>query len=378
MRLPDFIRTHEEQITVEWENFARTLAPAADGMSPLALRDHIQEILSFIANDMESHQTDREQRQKSHGEGPDGLTAGEEHSAAETHAALRLTGGFNMDQMVSEYRALRASIIRLWSAKHPEMDSGDVLELTRFHESIDQALTESIHHYSEKLNYSKDLFLGILGHDLRNPLTAILASAELTLKIGTLNERQTMLLSQIVNSTLRSNEIINHVLDLTRARFGSGLPVIRVPMDFGFVARHMVDEMRVAHPTREFVLNIIGNTEGKWDKARIEQVFSNLLNNAVQYSLIDTPISVTVNGETKDVELSVHNQGVPIPPDKAERIFDSLTRGIAENKQEQPGSTNLGLGLYITKEIVTAHGGTIDVISTEKGGTTFSARFPRS
>ena len=377
MRLSDFIRTHAEQIAVEWENFARTLVPAADGMSPLALRDHIQEILSFIADDIESSQTGREQIQKSHGAGPDGLPDGG-HSAAETHAALRLTGGFNMDQMVSEYRALRASVIRLWSANHPEMNSGDVLDLTRFHESIDQALMESIRHYSEKLDHSKDLFLGILGHDLRNPLTAIMASAELTLEIGTLNERQTMLLSQIINSTLRSNEIINHILDLTRARFGSGLPVIRVPMDFGLVARQMIDETRAAHPTREFVINISGDTEGEWDKARIAQVFSNLLSNAVQYSFIDTPISVTINGKTKDVKLSVHNQGVPIPPDKAERIFDSLTRGAAENGQEQPGSTNLGLGLYITKEIITAHDGTIDVISTEKGGTTFSARLPRS
>ena len=133
-------------------------------------------------------------------------------------------------------------------------------------------------------------------------------------------------------------------------------------MDFGFVARHMIDEIRAAHPTREFVINIIGDTEGEWDKARIGQVFTNLLNNAVQYSFRDTPISVSINGETKDVKLSVHNQGVPIPPDKAERIFDSLTRGVAENGQEQPGSTNLGLGLYITKEIATAHGGTIDVI----------------
>ena len=127
-----------------------------------------------------------------------------------------------------------------------------------------------------------------------------------------------------------------------------------------------------------FILEISGETEGEWDKARIGQVFSNLLGNAVQYSFNGTPIKTTVKGSTKEVTLSVHNQGVPIPADKAERIFDSLTRGAAENGQEQPGSTNLGLGLYITKEIVTAHGGTIDVISSETNGTTFSARFPRS
>jgi signal transduction histidine kinase len=376
MRLSDFIRTHAGQIINEWENFARTLVPAAEGMTPLALRDHIKEILSFVADDIESLQTDDEQILKSLGAGPKSLPDGE-HSAAEIHADLRLTGGFNINQMVSEYRALRACVIRLWSVEHPEMNSQDVPDLIRFNEAIDQALTESISHYTKKLDHSKNLFLGILGHDLRNPLGAILSSAELMLYRGMLDQRHRMLASQIVESTVRINEIISNILDLTRARFGSGLPIIRAPMDFGFVARQMIDEMRAAYPKREFILEISGDTEGEWDKARIGQVFSNLLGNAVQYSFNGTPIKITVKSGAKEVTLSVQNQGIPIPADKIERIFDSLTRGAAENGQEQSDSTNLGLGLYITKEIVTAHGGTIDVISSETGGTTFSARFPR-
>jgi signal transduction histidine kinase len=377
MRLSDFIRTHSGKVIDEWENFARTLVPAAVGMTPLALRDHIQEILSFVADDIESLQTGDEQIQKSLGAGPKSLPAGE-HSAAEIHADLRLTGGFDINQMVSEYRALRACVIRLWSAEHPEMNSQDVLDLIRFSEAIDQALTESISRYMKKLDHSKNLFLSILGHDLRNPLGAILSSAELMLYRGILDQRNRMLASQIVESTLRVNGIISNVLDLTRARFGSGLPIIKASMDFGFVARQMIDEMRAVYPKRELILEISGDTEGEWDKARIGQVFSNLLGNAVQYSFNGTPIKITVKGGVKDVTLSVHNQGIPIPADKAERIFDSLTRGAAENGQEQSDSTNLGLGLYITKEIVTAHGGTIDVISSETDGTTFSARFPRS
>src|SRR3954452_1558095 len=125
MRLSDFIRTHAKQITVEWENFARTLVPASDSMTSLALRDHIEPILAFIANDIESSQTGLEQIIKSHGAGPE---AGKE-SAAETHGALRLADGFNMNQMASEYRALRACVIKLWSAEHPEMNSRDVPDL---------------------------------------------------------------------------------------------------------------------------------------------------------------------------------------------------------------------------------------------------------
>jgi signal transduction histidine kinase len=381
MRLPDFIRVHKAPIIGEWENFARTLVPPSGDSSPLALRNHIEQILTFIADDIETSQSSQEQVYKSRGEGSDDTGVqgvnGRALSVAKTHASLRLAGGFNMDQMVSEWRALRASVIKLWSAENTEMTSRDILDLTRFNEAIDQALTESISYYAKKVEHSKDLFLGILGHDIRNPLGAIQGSAQLTLKIGSLSDRQTMLINQIVESSGRINEIVTHLLDLTRARFGTGLPIIAASMDFAFVARQMISEMRALHPKREITLEISGNTEGEWDKARIAQVFSNLIGNAMQYSFPDTPVNVTVKGEEHDVVLAVLNQGVPIPHDKAGKIFDSLTRGIADRGEEPRGSTNLGLGLYITKEIVTAHGGHIVVESSENGRTTFTACFPR-
>ncbi|MDB5491898.1 MAG: histidine kinase [Micavibrio sp.] len=376
MRLSDFIRANMESIISEWENFAKTLAPESESMSPTAFRDHIDQILTFIANDIDSPQTGREQIKKSHGDGPKD-TSDRGHSPAEIHAALRLAGGFHMDQMVAEYRALRASVVKLWSVGHKEMTSADLVDLTRFNESVDQELTESISHYTKKLEHSKDMFLAILGHDLRNPLGAIMGSAQLTLKIGALNERQTMLVSQIVDSTERVNEIINHLLDLTRARFGSGLPITQALMDFGFVSRQLVGEMQAAYPAREITLETSGNLEGEWDNSRIGQVFSNLIGNALQYSFKGTPINVIVKGDQDGIVLSVHNMGVPIPQNKMGRIFHSLTRSMEEIGQEQPGSTNLGLGLYITKEIVTAHGGTIEVASSEQAGTTFIVKFPR-
>jgi len=373
MRLGALIRTNPGQIVGQWENFARTLVPAADGMSPLALRDHIKDILAFIADDIESSQTEHEQITKSHG---DKLRQSRD-SAAETHASLREAGGFNMDQMVSEFRALRASVTKLWSAQRTEATDLDISDLTRFNEAIDQALMESISYYSKKLDHSRNLFLGILSHDLRNPLGAMLMSAQLTLKIGTLNERQTMLISQIIASAGRATEILDHLLDLTRARLGGGLSVSKEPMDMAFVSRQLVDEMRALHPGRTFTLEISGDTEGEWDRPRIGQVLSNLLGNAVQYGFTDLPIGVTVKGDTKGVLLSVHNHGVPIPPDAIGGIFDSLARRAAENG-EDPRSLHLGLGLYVTKEIISAHGGSIDVTSSEKNGTTFTIRFPRS
>jgi signal transduction histidine kinase len=371
MTLASLIRTNTEHIVGEWEAFAQTLVPAATDMSPSALRDHIKHILDFIAADIESSQTRPEQIKKSRGEKPNGF----EPSAAEAHAALRLAGGFNLDQMVSEFRALRASVGRLWVAQLTGATNLDILELIRFNEAIDQQLTESIRHYTRKLDHSRSLFLGILSHDLRNPLGAARMSAQLALHIGSLSERQAMLISQIIDSTGRATEIISHLLDLTRARLGSGFPVLKEPMDFGFISRQLVDEMRTMHPDRTFDLEISGDTAGKWDKSRIGQVFSNLLGNAVQYGFTGLPIAVAIKGDPEEVVLSVHNDGVPISPIAMGKIFDSLVRG--EDRGKMPGSTNLGLGLYITKEIVSAHGGTIGVTSSEKGGTTFTARFPR-
>lgn len=379
IRLADFIRQNTKHIIREWETFARTLTPAADDMTSLALRDHIQELLDFIVNDMQSSQTGFEQIQKSKGEKEKDST----RSAAETHAALRLSGGFDIDQMASEYRALRASVIKLWSAANTQLKSADIVDLTRFNESIDQELAESVSHYTQKVSYSKDLFMGILSHDLRSPLNVISMSAQLLLNVGspqapkTLDKRQMLLATQILDSTMRVTRIVGDLLDVTRARFGAGLPVARAPMDMGAVSRQLIDEILVANPTRIINLEISGDVNGAWDKARIGQVLSNLLGNAIQYSFKDSPIDVVVKGSAEAVILSVHNLGVPIPPEKISNLFDALTRASLD-EGEHPESFNLGLGLYITEEIVVSHGGTVEVRSTEKDGTTFTARFPRA
>ena len=205
MRMSAFIRSNTSLIVAEWEDFARALIPAAEGMTPLALRNHIAKMLIFITDDMDSLQTAAEQIVKSHGE--KAKQSGQ--SAAEVHASLRQAGGFNLDQMVSEYRSLRASVIKLWSAQSTAQDGEIATDLIRFNESIDQILTESISYYASMSEVSRDLFLGILGHDLRNPLSAVLMSAQLGPKMGPFNENQTKLLSQVIMSARRAIEIVD-------------------------------------------------------------------------------------------------------------------------------------------------------------------------
>jgi len=256
---------------------------ALNSPAPLALRDHIVEILEFVVADMGSSQTPKEQTKKSRGHKAKSI----ENTAAETHAALRLAGGFAIDQMVSEYRALRASVIKLWSRTGPSMDQEDMGDLTRFNEAIDQELAESVSYYTKEVLHAKDLFVAVLTHDLRGPIQAVMLSNELMLHIGDLSERQAMLAKGAIESANRARVLIDNLLDVTRARFGAGLPIIRSSMDMGFVGHQVVDEVRIVNPARIIVLETSGDISGKWDKARTGQVLSNLL--CKQYNIVLSP-----------------------------------------------------------------------------------------
>lgn len=373
MRLSVFIRKNTDRIVKDWEHFARTIITGNGPLTSLRLRDHIVPILTFIADDIECVQSKTEQVEKSRGEKLHSDTA----TAAEVHASARHDDGYDMNQMVSEYRALRASIVKLWQAEHSDFTQEDIADLTRFHEAVDQSLTESIGAYTLKLETARNLFLGILGHDIRNPLGAISVSAQVMLRMGPAGEREKMMLNQIRESTERANEIVNSLLDLTRTRLGSGLPITREPMDAGHLGQKIVGEMKAMHPQRQFDIVRDGDLEGHWDRSRLEQVLSNLLSNAVQYGAKEAPISVRIVGLAEEVLISVHNEGAPIPKESAGKVFDALTRvQVGEISEHNADTQNLGLGLYITKEIVVAHGGTITLASNETG-TLFTARLPR-
>ena len=174
MRLADFISQHTETILAEWEAFATTLLPAAAGMTPLALRDHAQQILEAVAADLSTAQTRQEQADKSQGKAV--RPAGAPETAAETHAVLRAKSGFSINQLVAEYRALRASVLRLW------LDAGSLAEtgvddVVRFNEAIDQAIAESVSFFTAQVDQARNLLLGTLGHDMRSPLYAIQLTA---------------------------------------------------------------------------------------------------------------------------------------------------------------------------------------------------------
>ncbi len=274
------------------------------------------------------------------------------------------------------YRALRASVIRLWTAENGNLTGADLADLMRFNEAIDQALAESVTRYTLNLERSKEMFLAVLGHDLRTPLGAVLMSAQFMLDVGELAEPHLTLTTRIVRSARRMNAMVGDLLDFTRSRLGSGVPVVRAGMDLGTVARQAVDEVAAAHPGSVLQCEVSGDLRGAWDAARLSQVLTNLLGNAVQHGAVGTAIRVRVDGETDAVVLRVQNRGPAIPPAELPDLFSPLKR-LRAGDAAPNASGNLGLGLYIAERIMTAHGGTIGVTSSPGAGTQVTARLPR-
>lgn len=215
----------------------------------------------------------------------------------------------------------------------------------------------------------RETFIGIVGHDLRNPLAAIGVSAAVLLRDGHLDARGEKAVARITSSSLRMSRMLAQLLDLTRARLGGGFPIERVPTDLRDVCRSVVEEF--ASPIQ---LEIAGDVAGTWDPDRLEEALSNLVGNAVEYAAPGSTVRVVAwPGAAGQVLVEVRNEGEPIPAHVLPTIFEPFRRG---KPHEPSAGGNLGLGLYIAKQIVLAHGGTLDARSTD-GTTIFAMCLPR-
>ena len=375
MRLSEFMLTNRERILSEWVAFARSCLPTADGMDLAMLRDHASEMLDTIAKDLNTTQTRSEQADKSEGKSDADSDPRTPDTAAQSHGAARAESGFSVEQMVSEYRALRASVTRLWIDTAGELTRKDLDDLVRFNEAIDQALAESTARFTQDLDQSKEMFLAMLGHDLRTPLGAIIGWAHIMVQAKDLPDALLKKASQILNSGQRMNTLVGDLLDFTRSRLGRGIPIVRAEMDIARVCRQSVGEIAALYPQRVVNFEATGDVRGQWDSARISQAFLNVLNNAIQHGSDNTPVNVEIRGAADEVSIAVHNLGPVIASQDLDKIFDPMHR-IEGDRPVAPRS-NLGLGLYITDRIVAAHGGTIDVNSSEANGTTFIIHLPK-
>lgn len=371
MKLSEFIRSNSEKISAEWEKFAATLLPDEE-LSTSVLRDGIAAILKEIALDMDHSQSAQEQRDKSEGNHD---SCAQKDNAAETHALARVRMGLSSRQLISEFRALRATVLRLWDENNQAVSKSDLYDITRFNEAVDQTLTEAAVRYSEKIEESRELFLGILAHDLRTPLSAISGFAQLLIYAKN-PDRNAEFASEILISAGRMAHMITDLMELTRVQLGSGISVTPFESDIVKICSNVITEMRAIYPNRVFELDADNDIIAKWDEPKLEQVLSNLLGNAVQHGAADSVITVRAKKLNDSVKLQVHNEGPAVPEKLLPVLFDRFIQGKSGFRADGGRAANLGLGLYIAKEIILAHGGTLTVHSTDKEGTTFTANLP--
>lgn len=371
MRLSQFIKHNIEHILVDWEAFARTMIPPAETMSVVELRDHAREILLAIADEMEALQTEEQREAKSKG-----LAPREAASFAAEHGGLRQRVGFDLTQLGAEYRALRATVLRQWMRSVKVVDTAVLEEVARFNEGIDQGLAEAMVTYSENVATSRDTFLAVLGHDLRNPLSALSSCIQL-LEVTTEADTKERALRIATRSITSINEMVTDLLEYTRTRLGRGIEVQPKLGDFAALCREAFDEVCTAYPERDLRGEIPEQLPCAFDAPRMRQVLTNLLSNAVHHGDAAFPVVFVVTGDLEQVTMVVTNQGTPIPPDAMQVIFNPLVQVVAAASQphERP-ATSLGLGLYIAREIVDGHGGSIVVTSSAEEGTAFSVRLP--
>lgn len=374
MNLSAFIRSHMTQILAEWTAFAKKAAPTGGAMSALALTDHAEAILCAVAIDIETRQSKQQQYEKSQG---DDVAGGDEESAAALHGRLRQASNFSLLQLSSEFRALRATVLRLWLPLVPHMSDTTIYEMVRFNEAIDQALAESIVTFSSRTERTRDLFLAVLGHDLRAPLATIALAGDLLTRPALPVEQVATLGARARRSAKLMGAMVTDLLGYTSLQMGAGMPTVRAPVDALDVCREAVADARAMYPASSFAFHPVGNLAGSFDSVRLQQLVTNLLINAAQYSAKGHDVTLDAVGQEDAITIKVSNFGAVIPEQSLTAIFQPLVQLEPEGEAEARPKTSLGLGLFIAQETAAAHNGTISVRSSAAGGTVFSVAFPR-
>lgn len=372
MKLSTFIISNMKDILTEWDRFARKLEHQ-EMPSQKEIRDHAEQILRAIALDIDTDQSSKQQQDKSQGLSPDTMAV----SGASIHGIARQTDGFTLLQLTAEFRALRATVQRLWFALGNELTNEHSADLIRFNEAIDQALAESVVTYAEQATRAKDTFLAILGHDLRGPLATISMSGSLLSQPGITNEYVAKLAPRITRSASVMNSMVNDLLEYARAELGGEMPMSFSSADMVEICKSAVADASAVHPKCPFIFNPNEPVEGIFDQVRLQQVFTNLLNNAAQYRGDAMPVTMTLSSNDDCATVSIQNSGALIPQLAMDAIFDPMVQLAITPDQNERASTSLGLGLYIAKKITVAHDGSISVESRDPTGTTFTVVIPR-
>ena len=377
MRLADFIISAIEPILQEWEEFARTLQPAALNMTDKDLRNHAALMLNMIAEDLRTPQSAEQQFHKSRGHG-----SGENHDAG--HGIARHESNFTVEQLVSEYRALRASVLKLWAQSLPLTSVVDIGDIARFNESIDQLLAASVFSFAEAKRKAdenekerRNQFLAMLGHELRNPLSPISTAASILKRTKKEDPLVDNVSDIIARQVTHMAGLIDDLLDVSRVTRGK-IEVRLEVLDVRQVIKHAVEQVSPQIDARHHELLVTNPPEPAMvqaDEKRLVQIVTNLLTNAAKYTPENGVLKLTTTLHEQEVVISVEDNGVGMAPDFIPQAFDLFAQAERTSDRSQGG---LGLGLALVKNLVELHGGEVSCSNKGMGkGSEFTVWLPR-
>jgi signal transduction histidine kinase len=350
----DFLRNQQTRIAERWEQEVRADLPALAKMTRPVLYDHLPEFLDGLASWIDG---DTELAEKAFAQ------------LAEGHALQRLGYGVGLETLTREYSKLRAVLMRVLKDVPPTDEARD--DMVSLHEGMDRAINEAMHRYATRREEVRERFVAILGHDLRDPLSTVVISANVLAANPTLKPEHRVVASRIVRACDRMQRMISDVLDFARGHLGSGIPANPTLNDMGEICRAAADEITGANPQREIEVDLSGDLRGAFDRDRVHQAMTNLISNAIQHSEAGIEVRAYETEDHHAVITEVTSHGEVIPDDLRGRLFDPFAQGDIAGPRR-----GLGLGLFIVQQIALAHGGICDV-SSDESGTTFSIRWPR-
>jgi signal transduction histidine kinase len=371
-RLAVLLRNHREQLVQDWSVRVRkdpTLIRASN-FDDEELRDYIPKLLDDLIDAL---------AKGSSGNGEQGVVIGSSE-AAKAHVRHRFEQQFSLEDLLRELAHIRVAIINLAAQEDVKL-AGSEAQLV--HSAIDEVMNTAACAMAEMTSADlrrdvelRELFVAVLGHDLRTPITTIHLTMADLLKREDVPASLTRPHQRIARAADRMQRMVAELLDMTRIRVHEGMPIAPEPIALQSICEQMVEELGLKYADRTIVFNAFGNSQGQWDPVRMAQVVSNIIGNALGHSPPDTPVNVELRSEDDRVVLQVNNKGTPISPEEIAIVFKPFRYGT-----QDPPTTNrsegLGLGLYIAKEIVKAHGGTIELTSNKHEGTTVTITLPR-
>lgn len=303
----------------------------------------------------------------------DGLTALQRLRAMGIATPVIMLTGQGDEALAVELMKAGASDYVAKGNLSPQRLTTGILAALKLHEA-QQAARRGEQLLRQQVQFA-EMFVGIASHDLRNPLNVIMLNAALLKRSSQIPPELQQCVARITTSGKRALRLIHDLLDFTQARLGGGIPICRTPVNLHAVVQETLDELRLAYPGRDIVFKSSGNGEGVWDADRLAQLVTNLVTNALVYGTADAPVTLGIASDGDTVMLAVHNQGEPIPEDSRETLFEPLRRGV--QRQGVP-SGNIGLGLFIVRQIARAHAGEVMLESSADSGTTFTVCLPRT